>query len=63
MTKDMLEAQGWKDMHSAPREGARIELRLPTGDVENGFWRDDTSWNMDGMYIAFDDDFTGWREI
>jgi hypothetical protein len=60
---DILSNQGWMDMDVAPRTGCRVELRIPTGDVETGFWRDDTGWNMDGMYFALDCDFTGWREV
>lgn len=58
---DILTEQGWFGMFEAPRDGQRVELRYPTGDVEEGFWRDETSWNMDGGYFAVDDDFTGFR--
>lgn len=60
---DMLTLQGWKNMETAPRSARDVELRLPTGDVEVGFWRDRSGWVMEDGYNLTDGDLTGWRDL
>ncbi|MEP3665801.1 MAG: hypothetical protein ABJN42_03595 [Roseibium sp.] len=57
------ETDDWRDIDTAPRDSSNLELKLSNGSIERGFWRDDTSWNMEGDYTLFDHEIDGWREI